>query len=235
MTPRRRAFLLLGLAVLLGTLAASDVAGREAALRRELGPTVAVVVAARDLPAGEPLRAKALAVRRLPARFAPAAAFDEPGQLEGLEPAADISRGTDLVPALFDVGDSAGPGAPVRRGERVADVVAVGSPELVVPGARVDVLITRDGVGAAAGDTELALEDVEVLFAQPADPAATDAKDGSPVGTSRVAAGLRVTVRQAVLLAAAQAFARELRLLVRPAEDRRHGAAGLRESGGLGQ
>ena len=36
MTRRRRAAALLGLALLLGVLAASDVAGREAALRRQL-------------------------------------------------------------------------------------------------------------------------------------------------------------------------------------------------------
>jgi pilus assembly protein CpaB len=35
-----------------------------------------------------------------------------------------------------------------------------------------------------------------------------------------------VTVRQAVFLAAAQSFARELRLLPRAAGDRRHGLAG---------
>jgi pilus assembly protein CpaB len=42
-----------------------------------------------------------------------------------------------------------------------------------------------------------------------------------------VAASLRVTLRQAVYLAAAQDFARELRLLPRAPGDRRHGRAGL--------
>jgi pilus assembly protein CpaB len=45
---------------------------------------------------------------------------------------------------------------------------------------------------------------------------------------TRVAASLRVTLRQAVYLAAAQDFARELRLLPRAAGDRRRGAAGTR-------
>ncbi|MDX6714872.1 MAG: pilus assembly protein CpaB, partial [Baekduia sp.] len=44
MTRRRRAALLLGLAFLLGALAASDVAGREAALQRSVGRAVPVVV-----------------------------------------------------------------------------------------------------------------------------------------------------------------------------------------------
>ena len=77
-------------------------------------------------------------------------------------------------------------------------------------------LVTRDGSGSAPAGTELALEDVEVLAAGRA-PAAAAAGDGA----ERVAATLRVTVRQAVYLAAAQAFAREVRLLPRAAGDRR--------------
>jgi hypothetical protein len=49
---RRRAAVLLGLALLLGGLAASDVARREAAVRAQVGPVVEVVVAAADLRAG---------------------------------------------------------------------------------------------------------------------------------------------------------------------------------------
>jgi pilus assembly protein CpaB len=59
-------------------------------------------------------------------------------------------------------------GPPVRRGERVAEVVAAGPPELVVPGARVDVLVTREARPGAPGRTEVALEDVEVVAAAPA-------------------------------------------------------------------
>jgi pilus assembly protein CpaB len=100
----------------------------------------------------------------------------------------------------------------------VADVVAQGSPDLVRPGARVDVLVTRE-TGDGRGSTTLALEDAEVLAARAA---ADSERDGAP----RVAVSLRVTVRQAVYLAAAQSFARELRVLPRAAGDRRHGAAG---------
>jgi pilus assembly protein CpaB len=103
-------------------------------------------------------------------------------------------------------------GPALRRGERAADVVAAAAPGAIVPGARVDVLITRDS-GEAAGGAELALQDVEVLAARPA-PAG--ARDAGP----QVAATLRVTVRQAVFLAAAQSFAREIRLLARAPGDR---------------
>ena len=46
-------------------------------------------------------------------------------------------------------------------------------------------------------------------------------------------ASLRVTLRQAVYLAAAQSFARELRLLPRAAGDRRRGEEGLSVGNGL--
>jgi len=49
----------------------------------------------------------------------------------------------------------------------------------------------------------------------------------------RVAASLRVTLKQAVYLAAAQAFAREIRLLPRAAGDDRHGSAGTEIGAGL--
>ncbi|HYF27230.1 MAG TPA: SAF domain-containing protein, partial [Baekduia sp.] len=142
MTRRRRATLLLGLAVVLGTLAASDVGRREAALRRAVGPTVPVVVARADVRAGEALDARRLAVRRVPARYAPDGAFTAPAALAGTRAAVAIPAGTDLAAALVD--DGRRPGAPVGPGERVAELVARGALELLGPGARVDVLVTRE-------------------------------------------------------------------------------------------
>ena len=97
------------------------------------------------------------------------------------------------------------------------ELVAAASPALVVAGARVDVLVTRDRGDGGPGSTELALEDVEVLA--PSRAAATEA------GGPQVAATLRVTVRQAVYLTAAAAFAREIRLLARAPGDRRRTGA----------
>jgi pilus assembly protein CpaB len=210
---RRRAALLLGLALLLGTLAATTVARRESALEAQIGPLVDVVVARADLPAGRHLRESDLALRRLPARYAPVGAATSVAALLSRPLAVAVPRGGVLAPDLLDLGTDQIARPPVRAGERAADVVAQGSPELVVPGARVDVLVTRDG---AAGGTELALEDVEVLAAAPA-PESADARGG---GALRVEATLRVTLAQAVYLAAAQSFARELRLLPRAAGDR---------------
>jgi pilus assembly protein CpaB len=216
-TRRRRAALLLGLALLLGALAASDVAGREAALRREVGPVVPVVVSRVDLVAGTPLEAGRLTVRSVPARYAPAGSYPSARVLAGTRAAVAVPAGTDLVPAMIDDGSAAG-GPPVRPGERVAELVARGSPQLVRAGGRVDVLVTRER-GDGAGSTTLALEDAEVLSARAAQAAEAD-------GGARVAVALRVTARQAIYLAAAQSFARELRVLPRAAADRRRGLAG---------
>ena len=145
----------------------------------------------------------------------------------------DIAAGTDLTTAL--VGDGAGgasaarPGPPIRPGERVAEIVALGSPELVTPASRVDVLVTPEPRATENGRAVLALEDVEVIGAQAAEHADEPASKaaGRPAPGARVAASLRVSLRQAVYLAAAQDFARELRLLPRAQADRRRGQAGL--------
>jgi pilus assembly protein CpaB len=216
---RRRAFALAGLALVLGALAASDVAGREAALERRLGPPVPVVVASADLPAGRLIRASDLAVRHVPARYAPAASFSDPSQAAGLRTTGAVVHGTDLVPALLAEGEGAD-GAALRPGERIADLVASGPPKLVRPGGRVDVLVTKGGA------TRLALEDVEVVAAAPA-------SQNAQSEARQVAVSLRVTVRQAVYLAAAQSFAREIRVLPRAPSDRGRGQQGLAVNAGL--
>ncbi|MCW3002378.1 MAG: cpaB [Conexibacter sp.] len=218
MTRRRRAALLLGLALLLGALAASDVAGRESALQRSVGPAVPVVVTRTRLAAGAQLDARHLGIRRVPSRFAPTSGYASVSALAGTRTAVALEAGQDVTPAVVDDGTRAA-GAPVRPGERVADLIARGSAELVRPGGRVDVLVTRER-GDGGGSTSVALEDAEVLAAAPA----ADAGQGDP--GPQVEVSLRVTVRQAVFLAAAQSFARELRLLPRAAGDRRHGLAG---------
>jgi pilus assembly protein CpaB len=227
MSRRRRAALLLGLALVLGGLAAADVSRREAALARKLGPAVEVVVARRALAPGDRVVADRLAVRRVPARYAPAGALGSPGEAVGMRAAAGIPAGAYVTAAALGgaTGSGVGLGGPaLRPGERVADLTAAGPSDLITPGGRVDVLVTRDPAHGGPGQTALALEDVEVLAAAPAEPGESAA---AGAGVARVRASLRVTVRQAVFLAAAQAFSREVRLLPRAPGDDRRGAAGL--------
>jgi pilus assembly protein CpaB len=118
--------------------------------------------------------------------------------------------------------DAGGDGAAaLAPGERALDVTVsnTGAAELGGAGARVDVLVTtgRDGT---KGRTSLALQDVELLGVRRA------------VGqdSDKLVATLRVTVRQAVYLTAAQNFAQEVRLLPRPGGDR--GGVGRLSVGG---
>jgi len=210
---------MIGLAIVLGAFAGADVSRRERALRATIGPSVSIVVAARTLPAGEPLTVDRLTVRTAPGRYAPRDIASDPGQLVGLRPRVEIPAGHDVGSSSLDDGAH----DVLRAGERIADIVAIGDAALVRPGVRVDVLVTRDR-GERTGSTRLALEDAEVVGV-----AAAPGDGGDPTGM-RIAVALRVTVKQAVYLAAAQNFATELRVLPRSPDDDAHGAAGLAAS-----
>jgi pilus assembly protein CpaB len=211
MTRRRRAALLLGLALALGGLAASDVSRRERAVRAQLGPLTDVVVARRPLVAGRIVGLADLGVRRLPARFAPSRSTGFAAALAGHRLAVPVPAGGAVTPELFEPAPIA-PEAAIARGQRAVEVEASGSAGAVVAGARVDVVVTSDRRAGASGAARLALEDVQVLAAR-----AAKASDGGP----RVDATLRVTPAQAVYLVAAQSFARDIRLLARAPGDRR--------------
>jgi pilus assembly protein CpaB len=225
-TPRRRALLLLALALLLGALAAASVHRREAALARALGPQVRVLVTRAPVAAGAaPASARPL-LRALPRRYAPPDAVASAAQLAGARIAVALPAGSILTASVLRIDSAAAaPEAALAPGERVAEVVAHGDVRAIAPGARVDVLVTREADGTRDGTTVLALEDVEVLAARPARAEAADLPTGGDGG--RVVACLRVRVADAVYLAAAQAFARDIRLLVRAPGDRRAGRAGL--------
>ena len=209
MSPRRRAALLLGLALVLGGLAASDVARREDAMRAQLAPLVEVVVARHPIEAGRRLRAGDLAVRRIPERFAPPGGNAPPELLTGRRLAVPVLEGAAIDELLLER-PQAPPATAVARGERAVEVVAAAAPGTVEAGSRVDVVVTRD-----RGGTQVALQDVEVLAVRAA-PATEDRADNA-----RIAATLRVPLQEAVRLTAAGAFARELRLLARAPGDRR--------------
>lgn len=207
MSRTRRGVLLVGLAMILGGLAASDVARREAATARRLGPSVPVVVARTDLAPGTQLSERHLAVRRMPARYASPGAAMATAEVVGGTLLAAVTAGAPVGAGLLQAAGEAD--APVRRGERAVPLLATGAAEMIVPGSRVDVLVTRES------GTRLALQDVEVLTAAPAEGAP------EPAGAPRVAVTLRVRLRQAVALTEAEAFAREIRLLPRAAGERR--------------
>ncbi|MGE4426262.1 MAG: Flp pilus assembly protein CpaB [Solirubrobacteraceae bacterium] len=213
MTRPRRAALIIGLAVILGALAAADIGRREAELRAKVGDPVGVVVADRDLPAGEPVDAAALRVRSVPARYAPLERIERPDEAAGLRPWTAIPEGADVVPTALV--SSAGP--PLRPGERVTELTVVGDGRLVRPGTRVDLLVTH-GEAGKGHRTEIMLENAEVLGVR----AAPVEEDGA---IPRLSVQLRTTQEQSRALVEAQNEAAELRVLARaPGDDREAGS-----------
>ncbi len=125
MTRGRRAALLIGMSLLLGSLAAADVARREDALNRRLAPLIDVVVAAEDLDSRHKLKLADMAIRRIPAMYAPVGAALSPAEIAGRELAVAVQQGGTLgASQLAD--PAAGAGAPVGRGERAVEILGLG-------------------------------------------------------------------------------------------------------------
>jgi pilus assembly protein CpaB len=220
-TQRRRGLLLLSVALASGGLAASQVHERERRAAQELGPLVEVLVAAGDLPAGARVERRAIAVRRVPARFAPPDALVSPAGLVGARISVPVRAGSYLNAGLFKGVEDAAGGEAARRGERTVAVRVAGGGALagLSSGGRVDVLVSTEAAGG--GRTVMALAGAELLRLGEAPDPDADAGAGAAGAAAgpTVLATLSVSVRQAIYLTAADNFAREIRLLPRPAGD----------------
>ena len=238
---RRRAFLMLALAVVCGGVAASEVGDRMRDVERRVGSPVPIVVAARDLPADARLKRGDLALREMPERYVPPGALSSVAQPAAARTAVAVAAGTPVTEGLLGGGESRGgrrSGA-LTRGQRAVEVAVVGGAalgEAAGPGSRVDVLVSTEA-REGPGRSFLALEDVELLALRAGgaggESSGRSGEDGPSAAAATATATLRVTLRQAVYLTAAQNFAREVRLLSRPPGDSRRagrtvvGAAGL--------
>lgn len=219
---RRRIAVTLVLALLSGWLAAADVRSKEHRIANSVGPLATALVARADIGAGKRVAASDLQVRQLPARYLPPDVLRSSADALGLRAAVPVPRGAYVTASALAAASASSDGAPaVAPGERALDVNVsnTGAAELGGPGARVDVLVTT-GKDGGAGRTSLALQDVQLL----------GVRQGSGDLSDHLIATLRVTLRQAVYLTAAQNFAQEVRLLPRPAGDR--GGAGKLSIGG---
>ena len=220
---RRRGVGLAVVAIACGALAAAAVHDTVAEVESRTGAPVPVVVAAGEIPEGARLGpsriARVLTVREVPERYAPRDGLTSPRQASGLAAAVPVPLGAYVTaPMLRDPHARSAPIAPVRRGQRLVEVAVSGGRELAAAGvpARVDVVVTTEG-RSGRGRTFVALEDVELVAARPARSTDVTDADGTPPDAI---ATLRVDARAAVFLTAAQNFAREVRLLERPAGDR---------------
>jgi pilus assembly protein CpaB len=218
---RRRGLLLLAVALATGGLAASQVRERERRAADRLGPSVDVLVAARDLRPGTRVTRAALAVRRVPARFLPPGALESPAGVLGAQTGGPVPAGGYLTASVLEEAETGKRGGLLRRGERAVtvEVAAGGAIGALTPGTRVDVLVSTDT--AAGGRTTMALAGAELL--ESGEGVESSSSEDPAAGPTELAT-LRVSVRQAIYLTAADNFAREIRLLPRPAGD--HAPAG---------
>ena len=227
MSRRTRGLALLGAAAACAGLAASSVSRYTNQVRAQVGPSISVLTARADLARGTSitpdLARRALTERSVPVRFVPPQAATSISEAIGQRLSVGLHRGDYLSRASFAGAASRPAGADASGRLIELSVAGAGSlADMLQPSARVDVLITTDG-GAGGARTYLALQDAELVAYSGAGGVADDAK---------ASATLRVSLRQAVVLTAAQNFAREVRLVPRPPGDgRRLGAVGVSAAG----
>ncbi|HWX94352.1 MAG TPA: Flp pilus assembly protein CpaB [Terriglobales bacterium] len=132
-------------------------------------PGVDVLLAAKDLTVGAKLGESDIRVAKVPASVVPPNAFRSPGKALGRGIILPVSRGEFILPSKL-AAENAGSGLPslIPSGMRavsvrVNEVVAVAG--YVVPGTRVDVLLTGNPAGANEQQTTTVLENVLVVAA----------------------------------------------------------------------
>lgn len=215
MSRRTRALLFL-VAALICALLAAMVAGRyRSRVEARYGPLRAVVVSTAELPARQPIAIEdvgsLLAVRRVPASFAPPGTLVRPADALGRSPTATIPSGSYVLGAQLavprpDHRHTSG----VGQGLRPVEVAVAGAEALTIgdgspEGSRVDVVVSRQaGLGRSAS-ARITATNVTLLALQ------------SPPGPGEGwSATLAVTEQQALSLIGAQSAGREIRLLPRP-------------------
>jgi Flp pilus assembly protein CpaB len=209
---RAIAFVLMALVAAVGAAAIAD--GYGARALRGYGPLEPVVVLDAGVAAGERIGSKqlgALAVRRVPGRFAPAGALASPAEALGLVARVALPAGSYLLASQL---------GPPERGERPAsglggdrrpvEIAVSGADALLSAGydpsgATVDVVVTSEPSGAGPGRTYVAAPGVPLLALRPG-------PEGEGAGLP-MAATLGLTKQQALKLIAAESFARKVTLL----------------------
>ncbi len=174
--------------------------------------TASVLVAARPIPAGTLLDAAAagglLGHAPVPADLALVGMLTDPAEGAGRRVVAFIAPGEPITQASLGGAPGLTP-APLAAGERAVAVPLRAAGSLAAappPGARVDVLAS-DGEGLA-GRTRVVVSAAEVLAVMRAGDGADGAGDGALL--------LRLGVDDALEVARALDFAREVRVVIRP-------------------
>jgi Flp pilus assembly protein CpaB len=182
---------------------------------RGYGQLRPVLVASAVLPAGRPIdpetAAEKLEVRRVPVRFAPPGVLASPAQAVGLTPVAAIPAGAYLLAAQLRSPSSRRSSLRLGAGRRPVEIAVSGAGALTAAGTQpigslVDVVVTSEPTGSAAGRTYVATAAVPLLGLSPG-------LEGSDGETATATLGL--TRPQALRLIAAESFARRVTVIPR--------------------
>jgi pilus assembly protein CpaB len=212
---RARAVGFLIAAIACALLAALIAAGYRSRVEASYGGLRPVVVAATDLPPGDPIGpgdlATQLAVRRVPARFAPTSALRRRTDALGRAPSAPIPAGAYVLGVQLEVPrPKHAPRPALGGGRRPVQVGVTGAGALLVDGtspegAQVDVVVSQtSGLGQKAR-TYIAARGVLLL--------ALDGPGGPGEGWT---ATLALTRPEALELISADSSGRQIRLLPGP-------------------
>lgn len=132
-------------------------------------PGADVIVAANDMQVGAKLQDGDIRMVKVPASVVPPTSFRSRSQIVGRGVILPIQRGEFILPSKL-AAENAGSGLPAlippgmrAVSVRVNEVVAVAG--FVVPGTRVDVLLTGNPMGANEPQTTTVLENVAVIAA----------------------------------------------------------------------
>ena len=208
MSRRRRATLMLLAAAGAGLLAMSLVGGYSSSVADSYGELRQVVVLTRGLAPGQVISPEAAAdgfeLRKVPARFVPAAALSNPGQAIGLEVVAPLPAGSYLTaPGLRPPGSRKQEQPSPGRGRHAVEISVAGAGALSGAG-RVDVLVTSDN-DRGGGSTRVAARRVPLI--------AVGRSGQSEVGPGLTEVTLGLTRSQAIRLVDAETFARRITVL----------------------
>src|SRR5437667_5331860 len=166
----RTRLLIIGfLALALGAFVSYTVYNQLQAKRGNNDPGVDVVVAAGEIAIGAKVEDKDIKVMKFPAANAPPGYYSKPRQVLGRGVILPIQKGEFILPSKL-AAENAGSGLPAlippgmrAVSVRVNEVVAVAG--FVIPGTRVDVLLTGNPMGANEPQTTTVLENVAVIAA----------------------------------------------------------------------
>jgi pilus assembly protein CpaB len=192
MSRTQRTFLVLGLALVVASVASFGVyrAVQQIPVRQVEVPGASVVVAARSLPQGQMITAQDLKVVNWPAREPLAGGFSNLEAVTNRGLVASVVENEPILESkLAPIGTGAGLPPTIPEGMRAISVKVdevIGVAGFVVPGTRVDVVVTARGSRTEESMSRVVVSDVKVLTAGTRYDQEKSRADGQPIAASVV-------------------------------------------------